>query len=328
MRQALLFGVNDLRVVETPDPRPGPDELLVRVTACGICPTDVRKYRHGNGLEYPFNPGHEWVGEVLEVLGDWGEVTPGTRVVGGGYRGYAEYAVLGRREKYAGALTPIPAGLADEVATFCEPLADCLHALRDQAGLAVGDTVLITGAGPMGLLLLMAARAMGVRALVSEPLAERRALAARYGAVAVLDPAAEDPGDAGRELTGGRGADAAVVAIGAQDALEQAIAAVKPRGRVVLFASFTGSGRVTVDANAIHRRETALVGSRWVGVPGDLDFTLYPVALRLLACRAVPAGDLITHRLPLERVEEGFQLVENRQALKVVVFPQGVTSRT
>ena len=138
MRAARIHDICDLRVEQLPVPEPGPRDLLIRIEACGICPTDVRKYRIGvNDGTYPFNPGHEWLGRVEAVGSEVEDFSPGQRVYGDTYAGYAEYAVIGtdpRPWSYG------PLALDDEVprdrAIFIEPLADCLHAIHDQAKLA------------------------------------------------------------------------------------------------------------------------------------------------------------------------------------------------
>ena len=178
MKAALLYGIGDLRLVDIPTPEYGPDEVLTKVTVCAVCPTDIRKYRVGNGgvLQFPFNMGHEWVGEVVEVGKDVEDVKVGDRVLGGGYAGYAEYAPLGRRRccvPLAASRSIIPEGVSDEEATFVEPLADAIHSIVDQGKVKIGDTVLILGAGQLALQHLMVAKAVG--ATVDHQRADRRA---------------------------------------------------------------------------------------------------------------------------------------------------------
>ena len=152
MRAARLHGVRDLRIESLDVPRPGARELVVRVEACGICPTDVRKYAIGTRDGYPLNPGHEWVGEVVEVGSDATEWSIGQRVCGDTYAGYAEYAVLSVDPgAWSNGALAIPDDLDAVRATFVEPLADCVHAVRDQARVGRGSRVCIVGAGQMGL---------------------------------------------------------------------------------------------------------------------------------------------------------------------------------
>ena len=152
MRVARLHGTADLRVETVPVPRPGPDEVLVRIEACGICPTDARKYAIGTDHgDYPLNPGHEWVGRVVAAGPEVDGLDPGTRVYGDTYAGYAEFATItGRPDGWSRGALPVGA-LPLERAIFVEPLADCLHAVHDQAQVTAGSRVAVVGAGSMGL---------------------------------------------------------------------------------------------------------------------------------------------------------------------------------
>jgi L-iditol 2-dehydrogenase len=323
MRAALLFGVEDLRVVEVPKPETGPDGVLVRVTACAVCPTDLRKFRTGdNGeLAYPFNMGHEWVGEVAEVGERVHSVEPGARVVGDGYVGYAEYALLpiDMLRLDNGKPLTIPTSVSDEEATFVEPLADNIHAVVDQAKLSRGQTVLIIGAGQMALQQMLVARLLGATTIVSEPLAERRALARRLGADYVLDPATQNVPATVRELSGGAGTDVSILSIGSPEGMLSALDSVHPKGRVVLFAGFERGTTVTLDPNIIHYRELEVVGSEWVGTPPDHNLSLYRTALEMIEHKQIPVAELITHRMALEEIHAAFDAMRNRDGLKAVI---------
>lgn len=335
MKAALLYGVGDLRVVDVPKPAPKPDEVLVRVTVCAVCPTDIRKYRVGNGgvLKFPFNMGHEWVGEVAEVGGEVSDVAIGTRLLGGGYAGYAEYAPLGgdALRPLAGRPMVIPPDVSDEEATFVEPLADAVHSIVDQGKVTIGDTVLILGAGQLALQHLMVAKALGATVVVSEPLAERRELAKRFGADHVLDGSTTAEVVAGvHELTDGRGADAAIVTIGSPEASFTGIEAVRSRARVVLFGGYDRGVLSTVDLNTIHYKEIELVGSYWVGVPPYGNLELYDVALRLIREKKVRVADLITHRMGLDQIHDAFDAIRSRAGMKAMIYigssPNGAES--
>ena len=183
MRAARLHGIGDLRVETLPDPEPGPGELLVRVEACGLCPTDLRKFTIGTSDGYPLNPGHEWLGRV-EATGDgvdgW---SVGDRVYGDTYAGYADLALLatGGNPWSHGPLA-VPDDLPVDRAVFIEPLADCLHAIVDQGHVTTGNRVIVIGAGQMGLQLAAAAARAGASVRVVEPDERRRELALVLGA--------------------------------------------------------------------------------------------------------------------------------------------------
>lgn len=325
MKAALLYGVGDLRLVDIPKPRPAPDEVLMRVTVCAVCPTDIRKYRVGNGgvLQFPFNMGHEWVGEVVEVGSEVDDVAMGDRLLGGGYAGYAEYAPLGgvSLRPVGGKPLPIPAGVTDEEATFVEPLADAIHSTVNRGQVKIGDTVLIVGAGQLALQHVMVAKAIGATVIVSEPIAERRELAKRFGADHVLEQtSAEDVATAVNDLTEGQGAHAAIVTIGSPEASVVGLAAVRPRARVVLFGGYDRGVQTTLDLNIIHYKEIELTGSYWVGVPPHNNLDLYGVALRLIQEKKVPVAELITHRMALDEIHHAFDAIRTKAGMKAIIY--------
>ncbi|MCA9878300.1 MAG: zinc-binding dehydrogenase [Thermomicrobiales bacterium] len=326
MKAALLYGIGDLRLVDIPKPEYGPDEVLTKVTVCAVCPTDIRKYRVGNGgvLQFPFNMGHEWVGEVVEVGANVDDVKIGDRVLGGGYAGYAEYAPMG-----GSALRPvkgkplvIPEGVSDEEATFVEPLADAVHSLVDQAKVTIGDTVLILGAGQLALQHLMVAKAMGATVIVSEPIKERRELALEFGADYIVDGSSTDEVVAFvHSLTDGQGVDSAIVSIGSPEASVTALAAVRSRGRIVLFGGFDRGVHTTLDLNIIHYKEIELTGCYWVGVPpyGDPD-RFYAIAMKLIKNGTVPVKKLITHRYELDDIHDAFDAIRTKTGMKAIIY--------
>ncbi|MCC7025074.1 MAG: zinc-binding dehydrogenase [Thermomicrobiales bacterium] len=325
MRAALLYGIGDLRLVDVPTPEYGPDEVLTKVTVCAVCPTDIRKYRVGNGgvLQFPFNMGHEWVGEVVEVGKDVDDVKVGDRILGGGYAGYAEYAPVGGHNlrPVKGKPLVIPESVSDEEATFVEPLADAIHSIVDQGKVKIGDKVLILGAGQLALQHVMVAKAVGATVIVSEPIAERRELARQFGADYVLDGSStEEVVAAVHELTDGQGADAAIVTIGSPEASVTALAAVRSRARIVLFGGFDRGVQTTLDLNIIHYKEIELTGSYWVGVPPYGNPDLYGVALKLIENGTVPVGKLITHRFELENIHDAFDAIRTKAGMKAIIY--------
>ncbi len=325
MKSALLYGVGDLRLVDIPRPEPGPDEVLMRVTVCAVCPTDIRKFRVGNGgvLSFPFNMGHEWVGEVVEVGSKVDDVKIGDRLLGGGYAGYAEYAPLGGSflRPVGGKPLVVPPDVTDEEATFVEPLADAVHSIVDQGKVKIGDTVLILGAGQLALQHVMVAKAVGATVVVSDPIAERRELARQFGADYVVEGSAtEEVVAAVNELTDGRGADAVIVTIGSPEASVTGLAAVRARGRVVLFGGYDRGVMTSLDLNIIHYKEIELTGSYWVGVPPYSNFDLYAVAMKLIQDKSVPVAKLITHRMELDRIHEAFDAIRTKTGLKAIIY--------
>jgi L-iditol 2-dehydrogenase len=314
MRAARLHGVRDLRLETLPVPEPGPGQLLVRVEACGLCPTDIRK--HELGLEegsYPLNPGHEWVGRV-EAAGTGASDWLGRRVYGDTYAGYAEYAVLATAPStWSYGALELPEELPLERAVFVEPLADCLHAVRDQARLADGERAVVLGAGQMGLQLVLASALLGVEVLAVDPLPTRRALALELGA-------SEAAGPDGWAASAGV-AQALIVTVGDPALVGQAVEAAAPGTRVILFAGFGGRGEISLDLDRIHYREIALVGSEWVGTPPNQRRERYEEALELLRSGGAPLERLVDARCGLEGIADAFEAQRLHRTLKTIIFP-------
>ena len=321
MRVCRLYGVGDLRVERIPVPEPAPGELLVRIEANGVCATDARKYRVGvDDGAYPFNPGHEWVGRVA-ALGDgidgW---SVGERVYGDTYGGYAEYVTIPIEPgEWSCGPTVVPDRVPLERAVLLEPLADCLHAVVDQAQVRPGDHVVVVAAGSMGLQMIAVASRIGARVTAVEPQRERRDLAARFGADEALEP------DRWPERVRG-GADGAprvvIVCSGDPVVVAPAIEACASGGRVVLFAGFGDRSVVPVDVNAIHYREIALVGSEWIGAPPNQRRERYAEAADMIASGALPLEDLVSARCSFDDLEDALLSRSAFRVLKTVFVPE------
>jgi L-iditol 2-dehydrogenase len=313
MRVARLHGLGDLRVESVPDPVPAPGELLVRVEGCGVCPTDVRKYLIGvNDGDYPLNPGHEWVGRVEAVGADVSGWAPGDRVYGDTYAGYAELACLAVEP---GAWSHGPLALPDDLplerAVFVEPLADCLHAVRDQARLAAGESALVIGGGQMGLQLVLACALDGGRVTLAEPREDRRALGLALGAASSVGDAADLDGPF----------NVVVLSIGVAGLVEAAVELAAPGGRVVLFAGFGDAPRAELDLNRLHYQEIALLGSEWIGTPPNQRRERYAEARDLLVSGAAPLERLVDATCGLDGLEEAFADVRAGRRVKVLLRP-------
>ena len=167
MKAAVLYGKNDLRIVEVDKPKIGPTDILVKVKACAVCPTDIRRYRTGSRkvhgqdrtFNFPLNSGHEWTGEVVEVGEGVKGFRKGMRISAGGvFGGYAKYTSVPQHFIRLDMVLELPDNVSYEEGTFVEPLADCIHAVRDRSKVKAGDTIAIIGAGQMGLQQLMVAK--------------------------------------------------------------------------------------------------------------------------------------------------------------------------
>jgi len=320
MRAARLHGVGELRVESLPVPEPGPGQVLVRIDACGVCPTDARKYAIGAGDgSYPLNPGHEWVGRVVAAGEAVEGFDVGERVYGDTYAGYAEFAAIDTQPGgwSRGAL---PVGdMPVERAVFVEPLADCLHAVHDQGQIGPGHRVAVIGAGSMGLQMVAVAAHAGARVLAVEPRDERRALAVRFGAEATLER--RDWARPVIEWAGGGGPEVVILTVARSDLAAESVSACGPGGRVVLFAGFGEDGTAPVDLNRLHYEEIALVGSEWVGVPPHQRFERYEQARELLAGGELALEQLVSDEIGLDEVAASLQAVRDGRSLKTILYP-------
>lgn len=318
MRTARLHGLEDLRIDVVDVPTPAPGELLVRIEANGVCATDARKYRVGvNDGTYPFNPGHEWVGRVEAVGDDVRGWTIGDRLYGDTYGGYADLTTI--------AVTPGPwscgpTRLGDDVpverAVFLEPLADCLHAVIDQAQVREGQRVVVVAAGSMGLQMIGVAARLGAHVIAVEPQPERRELARRLGAEHDIEPDGWS-----QTVRDADGADAVIVCAGDPDLVAPAIAACSTGGRVVLFAGFGDQPVASVDVNDLHYREITLVGSEWIGSPPNQRRERYAEAADLVTSGALPLEDLVTARCSFDDLEDALIGRSAFRVLKTVFVP-------
>jgi len=331
MKAAVYHGKQDLRVEDVSVPEPGAGEMLVRVDSCGICPTDLKKIRNGL-LAGPRVFGHEIAGTVA-ALGSgttgWREgqrvvvhhhvpcgrcfycerrafaqcphykrngTTAGFEPSGGGYAEYVRVLDWVVRR----GVVAIPDGVGSDEASFVQPVNTCLKAVA-KAGVGSDETVLVVGQGPIGLLLMQLARCAGATVVVSDPLAERRALGLALGATAALD-AHEDVPARLRERTEGRGADCVLLAAGGAPALAQAIAATRPAGRIVSFAATSPGETAEVDFGLLTVAETDIL----TAYSSSID--LQQRAADLVFTRAVRVRELVSHRFPMARAHDAFAL--------------------
>lgn len=319
-RVARLHGLEDLRVEALPLTPPGPGELLVRIEANGVCATDARKYRVGvNDGEYPFNPGHEWVGWV-EAVGEGVEGwEPGTRLYGDTYGGYADYATIPVEPgPWSCGPMRLDPDLAVERAVFIEPIADCFHALVDQGRLSAGEKVVVVGAGSMGLLMVGLAAHLGADVTAVEPQASRRSLARDFGAADTLEPTgwSQEVRDAG-------GADLVVLCIGDAGLIDASVAAAADGGRLVLFAGFGDQPKAPVDLNEVHYREISVIGTEWVGTPNRKRCQWYHEAAAIGAGKPLPLESLVTDRCSFDDLEEALVGRSRHLVLKTIFTPEG-----
>ncbi len=319
MKEALYYGIRDIRLVQSPIPVIGPAEILVKVKKCAVCPTDVRKYNYENytHLQIPTNLGHEWSGEIVEVGKNIKKFTIGMRVGGEGFFGYAEYGKV--TEDLLRYLVHLPDTVSFEEATFLEPMADCLHALSKRGRLQIGETVLIVGSGPMGLQSVGIAKMMGAKVIVSELLPERRQLAKDFGADVVLDPKTGPIDEQIKVINSGKLVNVSLVSVSSPAAINTGIMSTGKLGRVILFGGGPKGTMVEIDPNWLHYNEISLVGSEWIGHEPEHDPILYQRALDIIASKKVPVGNLVSKHYPLDKVVEAIEAAAQPTTLKVIV---------
>jgi L-iditol 2-dehydrogenase len=344
MKAIVYRGPNDLRVEEVPRPEPGPGEMLVRVEASGICGTDLKKIQKGL-LAPPRIFGHEIAGTVVSLGAGTDRFREGQRVVlhhhvpcGACFychrRAYAQCAIYRRNGTTAGfepsgggyaeyvramdwivarGAIPVPDGVLSEEAVFVEPVNTCLKAVR-RAGVEKGQTVLVIGQGSIGLILLQLCRWAGADVLVSDTLADRLETSRGLGAAQALD-AREDVSREVRGLTEGRGADCAFVAAVGPAPFAQAVDAVRPAGRIMVFAATSPGETAEVDLGALTASEKEILTSYSASID------LQDLAARLVFGREIRVRELVTHRFPLERAPEAFAVAARPApgVLKVVL---------
>lgn len=346
MRAATFHAPGDIRLEEVPAPSIGSGDLLLRVHACSMCGTDLKIYRSGHpNMTPPAIMGHEIAGEIIEVGANVEGWSVGDRVqviaaipdgtcascraghptvcehqLSMGYQfdgGFAERMRVPAEVLAADGVTRIPDDVSYAEASVTEPLACVLNG-QQIAGVGEGDTVVVIGSGPIGCLHVRLARARGAARVIlvdlnAERLAEAAALVQPDLAIAA---ASVDPVRAVRDATDGRGADVVITAAASGAAQQQGLAMLAPRGRLSLFGGLPkDASTITIDANLVHYREISIVGVNGSSPAQNRE------ALALIASGRVPVADLITHRLPLERVLDGLALVERGEAIKVTIEP-------
>ena len=348
MRAAVYRGVNDVRVETIPVPEIGPGEVLVKIHTCGICGTDLKKI-HTGSHSAPRIFGHEMSGTVVRVGDDVSRFAVGDRVMAyhhipcgecyycrkqtfaqcevykkvgctagfapsGG--GFAEYIRV-MDWIVQGGLVKIPDGVPFEQAAFIEPVNTCYKAIQ-LLNLQPDETVLVIGQGSIGILLAALARKAGATVMTSDLYPERHAVAAEFGLDHPLD-ARGDVVAAAKKATEGRGADVALLAVGGDALIKVAMDAIRPGGRVMLFAA-TQHGEAPFDPAAVCMDEKTLTGSYSSSVAINDE-----VAQLVLDGygNGFDLTQLISHRFSLEDAVAAIDLASHPQAdsLKIVIQP-------
>ena len=315
--------------------------LLLKTKACSICSTDVKMYLRGHrDLVYPRILGHEVTGEIVESRtsdgfksGDRVQLYPGIccgecpacrrdtdnqcqhiGIIGFNYDGgFAEYVAVPPQSVSRNGVNHLPDGLSYEEATLAEPLASCINS-QQLCNISKGDSVLIFGAGPLGLLQAMLAKQNGAsKVLVAELFPSRLKIQGFAGLDRMIDVGKEDLDKIVKEETDNHGVDVILIASGEVD-IRKLPLLLAPRGRLCLFSGLNKQKEmVLLGANLVHYRELTIVGAYGSTASHN------KMAIKLITSGEIPAKQLITRRLRLEEIEEGMAYTAKRTGLKAVI---------
>jgi len=346
MLAAVYRGINDIRLETVPVPRIGSGELLLRVHTCGICGTDLKKIATGSHSA-PRIFGHETSGEIAAIGNGVPDFKVGNRVVvfhhipcGECY--YCRHKTFAQCETYKkvgctaafepagggfaeyvrimdwivqGGTIPIPDDVSFEQACFVEPVNTCMKGI-ETLRLQSGETVLVIGQGPIGIVLARLAQKAGASVITSDLYRHRLTISKTYGLGSSIDASRADTVKTVRELTEGRGADAVILAVGGNGLIRSAMDAVRPGGRVLLFAQ-TVRGETTIDPAAICVDEKTLLGSYSASIELQKD------SVRFVMSREMDLQRLISHRFSLASSVEALNLAAHPQpdSMKIVIQP-------
>lgn len=345
MKAAILHSVDHISCEAVAKPHLALGDMLIKVKAATVCGTDIRILRGKKtaGIRYPSILGHEFAGEVADTgghpqfeLGQAVTACPAfacgtceacragaenlcSNLIAMGYKidgAFAEYVRIPAHGVLAGNVFALPRDLAFDQAALAEPLA-CVINGQDQARVSQGDTVVILGAGPIGILHIKLARLRGAKQIiVSQTSDYRRKAALAAGADLVINPNQENVVERVRQATGTLGADVVICAIGKPELAQDAIRMVRRRGRVNLFAGFSKDVQAELDVNAIHYKELTLTGAF------GLTRQQFKTALDFIATRQIETQSLLTHRFGIADIQQAFATAETGAALKVAIISE------
>ena len=339
MKAAVLHKPGELVVEDVPQPTPGPNELVLKVAACGLCGTDLKIYEGHYTANCPVIIGHEMAGEIVEVgeeveglkVGDNVVVDPNescgacdwcrsghptyceNMAAYGVLRdgGFAEYCKVGAKGAYL-----MPQGLSSKAATFTEPVSCAVHGI-DCADPQIGQTAVIIGGGPMGQIHLQLVKAAGAaRTILIDVFQWKLDLGLERGANDVINAQEQDPVEAVMEMTKGLGADLVIEAVGIMSTIEQGVRMLKKHGKLVIFGLSPEGAEARIVPFDVLTRELTIVGA-WVN-----PYT-FPRAMLAMLNKQVEAESLISEEVPLDNINEALQhLAEKPDGfMKALIIP-------
>jgi L-iditol 2-dehydrogenase len=345
MKAVRYYGPRDIRIEEIPLPRIKQDEILVKIDACAVCGSDLKAYSVGNPrIHPPIVMGHEFTGTIVnagtEVKGfakedrivmatsvscgeclyckkGWTNLCVNLAPMGFYYDGgMAEYTVIPARAIINGHVVKVPPGLRSDFAALAEPLSCAVNSI-EKCQILEEDTVLIMGAGPMGILNACVARYNGAGKIIMTEINQARIEQAGGFQIDLLVNSNEsDIKEIILQETNGYGADVVIVSAPAAAPQEEALSLVRKNGTVCLFASLpSGQSSLTIDSRLIHYNEIKLTGS------SDSTADHVRKAIEMLSDPAFPAERIATHVLSLHEILYAFELMRTGEALRVVLKP-------
>ncbi|WP_163578266.1 MDR/zinc-dependent alcohol dehydrogenase-like family protein [Halomonas faecis] len=352
MDAIVAYAPGDYRLEQVAVPEIGEKEILIKVEACGICAGDLKAFEGAPSfwgdaeqpayIKAPMIPGHEFIGHVVKMGPGAQGFEVGDRIISeqivpcwdcrfcnrGQYWMCERHDVYGFQHNVNGGMAEymkfpaeavnhrLPDDLPMEKAVLAEPYACSMHAVK-RAQIELGDVVVLSGAGTLGLGMIGPIKKSGPAKLVVLDLnPERLKLAKRFGADVALNPAEDDVVSIVKEMTGGYGCDIYIEATGAPKSVEQGLSMLRKLGRFVEFSVFKEP--VTVDWSIISdRKELDVLGAH-------LGPYCYPLVIEGIESGDCPTQGVVTHTLPLARFHDGIELMRHdKQALKVVLIPGG-----
>jgi L-iditol 2-dehydrogenase len=346
MKAVVYYAPGDVRVEQVDVPICGDGEIRIKIDACAVCGTDLKAYVSGNPrIKAPKVMGHEFTGLVDTVGSDVADFEIGDRIVMAtsvacgdcyyckkGHRnlcaniapmgftfegGMAEYTVIPARALQGGHAIKVPSSVPAVHAALAEPLSCAVNSCFN-CDIHQDDTVVVIGAGPMGIMNACVAQQFGAsKIILAEINEERLKQAAPFGFDILVDPAKNDLASIVMQQTGGVGADVVIVAAPAAKPQEEALSLVRKRGTVCLFASLpAGKSEITIDSRIIHYNEIKLVGS------SDSTPVQVSKAVEMISSGSLKADKLASHVLPLDDIMKAYELMKSGEALRVVLRPQ------
>ena len=340
MKASVCYKQNDLRTEDLPIPEISDNEVLIKMLACGLCGTDIQKIR-GDSVNKPTVLGHEVVGEIVKKGKNVSKFEIGDRVITaihvpcftchycnkGHYTiceqfrtnnidpgGFAEFIRI--PELHLNHLThKVSNNVTDEEATLIEPIACCLHGLK-QADIRPNDSVLIMGAGTIGILHAQLAKIKGANKVIVSDMSEfKLQKALKVGCDYAINIKEKNIIDEVNKITDGQGVDVIVIAAGVSSLVADAVNMVRRAGKIIVFSGFDKNKSVTLDVSRFFKDEISIIGTYSV-TPYE-----FPEALDLLEKRKLNTEEMITHVYPLKKLSEAIDISTNPEqpVLKVII---------